>query len=583
MAKLQYRYSGESKWMGLSGNAVVGLYCVPGSGKKLAIHSVEITNKNILGYQTGAADANAAAPIRFNVAFSTAISGGYSLTPAKFDSNASAWPSSVEVKQRAKHTPTLVNWNGAVTYTDATVAVNDVTFTPGSAPGWIANEHRDAGRWFIGTSGNVGTYRITANTTTDLTLEPPLLTAASTTGYVAEIKNVLHHGSIKTCSPSISNIPSSSGGYINQNFYGSSGSIFARGNGSNQQDIYIRANEILSVFVDNYINSSYPMFVEATFIVEGTPNRTYQLSYYTHLDSQNESILSINNTNGSGKVVRLVSLSISEVGTLDTPYFQVVPIGSIDPASFDDNDKKLTPVPTNSSYGALNSNHAIMFTNVPVIPYGVPISYIAEGAPAAATPRGFNYLNAKDFIGPAYMTYFPEAAAYKIPNASFWTAGAPSTFGTHVSQEMTKVKGYGGAPIILREGEAVGIVSGAETATGTVSVGISGYGAYEFSVLFTVEDAVTPTIEFTGLKVGTEIRAYLGTDPLTSTEIPGSGIESTSGTTHSFTHDVAGQNGYVMIFHTDYLPIKQDFTPYLAAVVSIPIQQTFDRQYYNPA
>lgn len=490
----QYRYTGESKWMGLSGNAVLALYNTPGSGKKISIHSIEITNKNRLGYQTGAADANSTAPIRIRVAGVSSLAGGYSITPQKLNSTAADWPSTVQVKQRTTFTPTYINWNGAVTYTDATVAVGDVTFTPGSAPSWIANEHRDAGRYFIGTSGNVGTYRITANTTTDLTVEPPFLSATSTTGYVAEIKEVLHHGVLKVCSPAISSVPVSPNGYINSKPYSSTGQVFGSGNSASVQNIYIRANESISVFVDQVINASMPMIVEATFIVEGTPNSTYQVCYYTYLDAENESILSVNNTNGSGKVVRLVSLSVGEVGTLDTPYFQVVPIGSIDPASFDDPDKKLTVSATNSANGTLNPSTAIMFTNVPVIPYGVPISYIAEGAPAAAVPRGFNYLNSKDFVGPVFATFFPESAAYKTPNASFWTAGAPGTFGTHVSQEYSKIKGYGGAPIVIREGEALGIVSGAETATLSTAIGISGFGAYEFSMVFNVESAFIPSV-----------------------------------------------------------------------------------------
>jgi hypothetical protein len=582
MAKKQYRYTGDSKWMGLSGNALIALYNPLGSGKKLAVHSVEIYNKNTLGYQTGAADAFTPAPTRIRIAYVSAIAGGETLTPAKFNSTAAAWPSDVEVKTKSIYTPTYINWNGSVTYTDATVAVGDVTFTPGSAPGWIANEHRDAGRYFIGTSGNVDTYRIVANGTGDLTVEPPFTSASSTTGYVAEVQEVVHHGFMKTWTPATSSVNVSSRGYINQNNWAGTGRVFGTGLNTNQQPIFIRANERLAIFANNYLNASIPLFVEATLVVEGTPNQTYQLSFYTHSTSQNETLLSINNLTGSGEVVRLVGLSVTEVGALDTPYFQLVPFGALDPNSFTDTDKQLTAVPTNSADGALNTNHAKLFTNVPVIPSGVPISYIAEGAPAAATPRGFNYLNTKDFIGPAYMTYFPEAAAYKIPNTSFWTAGAPGTFGAHVSQEYSKIKGFGGAPIIVREGESIGLVSGAETATGTTSVGISGFGAYEFSLTFTVEDAVTPTVEFTGLKIGSEVRAYTGTDPLTATEIPGSGTESTVGTSHSFTHDVAGQNGYVVIFHTDYLPIKQDFTPYLAAVVSIPIQQTADRQYNNP-
>lgn len=578
MAKKQYRYTGPSKWAGLSGNAILGLYNVPGSGKKISVHSVEIYNKNILGFQTGAADAFAPAPIRYHVVSPTTITGGETIVPRKMNSAAGDWPTDIEVKTNSVIEIPYINWNGSVTYTDATVAIGDVTFTPGSAPGWIAAEHRNAQRVFIGTSGNVGTYRIITNTTTDLTIEPPFTAAVSTTGYIAEIDSILFHGTLKTASPAISNVPVTSNGYINQTFSGT-GSIFAKGNSSDNQDIIIRANEKIAIALDDIINTPLPVFVEATFVVEGTPNRTYTLSFYTFGISNNESILSVNNITGSGKVIRMTSLSVSEVGTLDTPYFQVVPIGSIDPVAFDDTDKHLTAYPINSNDGSLNSSIARLFTNVPVLPAGVPISYIAEGAPVAATPRGFNYLNTKDFIGPVYMTYFPEGAAFRIPNTTFYTAGAPGTIGTHISQEYSRIKGYSGSPIIIREGETLGIVSGAETATLTTAIGISGFGAYEFSITFTVEDAITPTVELTGLKVNSEVRAYVGSDPGTAIAI--AGIENT-GTSYSFTHDVAGQNGFVVIFHLDYDPITLVFSPYQAAAVTYPIQQQYDRQYLNP-
>lgn len=561
--------------MGASGNAILALYNVPGSGKKISVHSVEIYNKNRLG-RTSTVDTVSFAPQRLKIALVSSLAGGESLTVAKMNSSATAFPATIQMKTHSSYSPTLINWNGSVTYTDATVAVGDLVFDA-TTPGWIANEHRDAERYFVVASGgNAGTYRIISNTTTQLTLDRPFLSATSTTGYIAETQCIASHGILKMSVPSISSPPLSSAGYVNQNFYGSTGSCWARGNSSNQQDIYVRAGEKLAVFAD-FINHSLPVFVEATVIVEGTPNYTYQVSYYTYLDSEYETVLSIDNNAGSGKVLRLIKLSVSEVGTVDTPYFQLVPIGSIEPSSFVDTDKRLTVFPNNSADGALSSSVGMLFTNVPVLPYGIPTSYIAEGAPAAATPRGFNYLNSKDFIGPAYMTYFPEAAAFK-DNNQYYTAGAPGTFGTHVSHEYSRIKGFGGAPIVLREGETLGLVSGAETATGTVAIGISGFGAYEFSLTFTVEDAVTPTVELTGLKTNSEVRAYVGTDPGSAIEIPGSGIEL-SGTSHSFTHDYAGSSGYVMIFHTDYLPIKLDFTPFAAAVVSIPVQQVIDRNY----
>jgi len=86
-------------------------------------------------------------------------------------------------------------------------------------------------------------------------------------------------------------------------------------------------------------------------------------------------------------------------------------------------------------------------------------------------------------------------------------------------------------------------------------------------------------VELTGLKSGSEVRAYLGTDPSTATEI--SGAES-SGTSYSFNQSYAGQAGYIQIFALGYLPIKLDIT-YSEDDISIPIQQSVDRQYNNPS
>ena len=90
----------------------------------------------------------------------------------------------------------------------------------------------------------------------------------------------------------------------------------------------------------------------------------------------------------------------------------------------------------------------------------------------------------------------------------------------------------------------------------------------------------TATLGFTGLQVGSEVRVYAGTDPATSVEI--GGIESTSGSTFSFSHSYGGTDGYIMIFALGYQPL---YIPYTFKSVddSILIQQVIDRNYTNPA
>ena len=86
-------------------------------------------------------------------------------------------------------------------------------------------------------------------------------------------------------------------------------------------------------------------------------------------------------------------------------------------------------------------------------------------------------------------------------------------------------------------------------------------------------------VELTGLITGSEVRAYLGTDPATATEL--AGIESTTGSTFSFTHNNTGSSGFIVIFTLGYQPVRLNIT-YSANAVSIPVQPTIDRNFDNP-
>ena len=89
----------------------------------------------------------------------------------------------------------------------------------------------------------------------------------------------------------------------------------------------------------------------------------------------------------------------------------------------------------------------------------------------------------------------------------------------------------------------------------------------------------TVNLGFTGLQPGSEVRCYTGTDPATSVEI--AGVESTSGSTFSFSHSSGGVEGYIMIFALGYQPIRIPYT-YKTTDDSLLIQQVVDRNYSNP-
>lgn len=577
MAKQQYRFFGRTKWQGLSGNAILAFTNTVGSGKKISVSNIEIYNNTLLGRNL-AANTNSPAPARIKIGYVSSIVGGESITPDPMDSSGPSWPSTVQVKTESSFDATMVACD--IARTDSTHAAGSLTFTA-TTPGWLANEHSDAGRYLVVTSGNnIGTYKIVSNTTTALTLERPLgspgtQSAQPTTGTISQYPYIFSTGVLKQSAPTIAALPLSGIGSLGLMQQSGTGSLIIDGTNSNNQDITIRAGEKVAIYCDN-VTCNFPMMLEVAFNRKTTPNRTYTTTYFTSLDANNKCIMSIDNNAGSGETIELHHISVVELGTVDTPYMQLVPIGSVDPSAYDDIDKILTVDANNSADPALSSLIGQAFTNVPILPFGVPISYLAEGS--AGSPKGFSYLNTKDFLGPVYMTFFPEAVAYAEQNTTFWTAGGGGTLNTHVNMSKSFIKGQH-APIILREGEGIAIVSGAETATITSAVGVSAWANYTFGATLTVENSVTPTIELTGLKVGSEVRAYVGTDPATNVELYGN--ESTVGTSISFTHDSAGSDGYIVIFHLDWLPVRLDFTPYLAAVVSIPVQQTTERNYSN--
>lgn len=107
----------------------------------------------------------------------------------------------------------------------------------------------------------------------------------------------------------------------------------------------------------------------------------------------------------------------------------------------------------------------------------------------------------------------------------------------------------------------------------TITAGDPGTGPGQTNIIQSAQ------VELTGLIVGSEVRAYVGTDPATSVEIDG--VETTVGTTFSFSQSEAGNNGYIVIFKTDYEDVFLPIT-YSASNQSIPVQQRFDRTYKNP-
>lgn len=116
---------------------------------------------------------------------------------------------------------------------------------------------------------------------------------------------------------------------------------------------------------------------------------------------------------------------------------------------------------------------------------------------------------------------------------------------------------------------------------GAVTLNISGGGSvptYRNGTGASTSIVAASNLTLTGLKVGSEVRAYLGTDPASSTEL--SGVESSTDT-FTFSHSVAGQSGYIVVHALGYVSLYLP-TTYIGSDTEIPIQQSIDRTYSNP-
>ena len=160
----------------------------------------------------------------------------------------------------------------------------------------------------------------------------------------------------------------------------------------------------------------------------------------------------------------------------------------------------------------------------------------------------------------ANMTFCSFTNNTTGPGIRITTAGTYSFIGHQFSGNTVQVEftGTGTCSIIPSSGSNVNQANVSATGGGTITV-------------------ETPQVNviLTGLKADSEVRAYLGTNPLTATVV--GGIES-SGTSFTFSQAAGGQDGYIQIFHVLYQPVFITLT-YSALEQSIPIQQIVDRQY----
>ena len=313
------------------------------------------------------------------------------------------------------------------------------------------------------------------------------------------------------------------------------------------------------------LTSTIPLKLYAMVRVDG---HCYAINKNFTMKSATETMLAIENEAGSGKVIELFELSVEEMGTYDSPYFQIVPTGQLDATATSDPTKLVTPSKMDTDYPDAPFK---VYKDIPFLPLGVPVNYLSDAS--SGSPKGFNYLKTKDFLGPVYRTVFPENEGQNSHAAPSATSTMDS-LGTYTSQRMNDVL-VRGAGITINEGEGIALVSGAETAVTSNPVGMSGWSAWNIGATITVESKYSPTLTISGLQSGTEVRIY---DALMN-EL--AGVES-SGTTfqYSYSYD-ADQDVTIVIHSLGYLPIRLENFTLGAESQTIPVQQIADRQYQN--
>lgn len=330
--------------------------------------------------------------------------------------------------------------------------------------------------------------------------------------------------------------------------------------------IILRTGENISLVTQDY-NQSIPLKVDFSFLVnDGSVKRTYVCSYFLNLNPDLTVFTIVNNH--ASNTLELINFTISEVGTYDSPYLRLVPVGAVNQTTYSDPTKLVIPSKSDSTYPD-PSSWVNIYKDVLMTPLGVPEVYLSQSS--TGTPAGVSYLQTKDFDGPVYRTFFPEFV-HNVLNTR-----TPDVLGFGFGQKNNDLVTHRSS-ITIREGEGLALVSSAETAVGLTSgVGVSGYGFYNVSIVFDIEPKTSPYLTLTGVQNNSSVVILTSG---TQTQLASS--TNVTGGTFSWNYDPdLVSNVDIFVHHVDYqwlnLTVSLD-----ANGLTIPIQQISDRQYENP-
>lgn len=311
-------------------------------------------------------------------------------------------------------------------------------------------------------------------------------------------------------------------------------------------------------------NSSQVYKANLRYKVVGGPTRSATSYIRAIADSAGPLVL---RNDSASDVVRLLSIDVTEIGTLDSPYLQLCQV-LLDPVSLADTTKQFSIVKFDTADAAFPG---VVIGDAVVSPAnGIPAVYMSDAS--AGSPKGFNYLGTKDFVGPAYFALFPETAG---------SGAGPGTLGSRNLQGLSNRKSniFAGVvtdPIVLRPGEVIGLASAAELATGTTAVPVSGWSTFDFALTMSVQDLVVPEILLTGLQTGTRVAVLAaGTETLIT-------IGDESGGEFSYLYaSNPGTFVDLAILCEGFVYQRIDDVELIAAVQTFPVDQVVDNIYDN--
>lgn len=223
--------------------------------------------------------------------------------------------------------------------------------------------------------------------------------------------------------------------------------------------------------------------IDCTFIINnGSTDNVYFTTVVATPNSFDNCLFYLMNKH-STYTIKILRLNMSEMGDISTPFFMLVPIAGVNPSTITDSYRVISATPYDSQSPSLSSV-AGMYADTPVQAYGVPEVYLSEAS--ISNPKGMNYLNIKDFIGPAYQVQFAEIYT------NTWTDGLLTTIACANKNRDANNLFASPHPIVLNEGDGIAIVSAAENVLSTTNmVNLTSLGSYSFNIDFTVE---SPTV-----------------------------------------------------------------------------------------